>query len=271
MKVYALVGVSGTGKSYKAVDFANKYKIECIIDDGLLIKDGKILAGTSAKKEPTAIAAIRRAIFMDEGHASEVKTTIENLRPNSILILGTSVNMVKRIAYNLSLPTPHKITMIEEISTKEEIELAQEQRKKQGKHVIPVPALEVRKDFSGYFIVPLKIFRFYGKEKKIETSERTVVRPTFSYMGRFYISDLAIESLVAYNASCMNGIYRISNIDVVSRSEGVFIYFDAIVVYGIPIHLELRELQRNISRDIYWTTGLNVLKVNIVVKGIEFV
>ena len=53
------------------MDFANNHKIECIIDDGLLIKDGKILAGTSAK-EPT-IFAIKRAIFMDEDHALEVK------------------------------------------------------------------------------------------------------------------------------------------------------------------------------------------------------
>ncbi len=271
MKVYALVGVSGTGKSYKAVDFANRYKIECIVDDGLLIKDGKILAGISAKKEPTSIAAIRRAIFMDEAHASEVSSAIEELNPNSILILGTSVNMVERIANNLSLPSPYKITMIEEISTKEEMELAKEQRKDEGKHIIPVPALEVRKDFSGYFIDPLKIFRFYGKEKKIETSERTVVRPTFSYMGRFYISDLAIESLVAYNASRMRGVYRIANIDVVSRTEGIYIYFDAIMVYGVPIHTVLSELQKNIAKDIYWTTGLNILKINIVVKGIKFV
>ncbi len=271
MKIYALVGSSGTGKSYKAVDFANNHKIECIIDDGLLIKDGKILAGTSAKKEPTSIAAIKRAIFMDEDHALEVKKAIEELNPASILILGTSTNMVKRIAETLSLPKPDKIIMIEDIATKEEMELARKQRMEEGKHIIPVPALEIRKDFSGYFIDPLKIFRFYGKDRKVEALEKTVVRPTFSYMGKFYISDLAIESLIAYNARCIGNIYRIFNIDVLGRSEGVFIYFDTIVVYGPPIYDMLNTLQKKIARDIYWITGLNVLQVNIVVKGIKFI
>jgi len=38
MKVIALVGGSGTGKSHKALLIAHKENIEYIIDDGLLIK-----------------------------------------------------------------------------------------------------------------------------------------------------------------------------------------------------------------------------------------
>ena len=51
MKTYGLVGASGTGKSYRAVSLAKERGIPCIIDDGLLIRDAKILAGTSAKRE----------------------------------------------------------------------------------------------------------------------------------------------------------------------------------------------------------------------------
>ena len=43
ISVYALVGESGTGKSFKAKLLAQKYGIEAIIDDGLLIQDDKIL------------------------------------------------------------------------------------------------------------------------------------------------------------------------------------------------------------------------------------
>ena len=50
MEVYALVGPSGTGKSYRAISFANEMGILYILDDGLLIKDNRILAGVSAKK-----------------------------------------------------------------------------------------------------------------------------------------------------------------------------------------------------------------------------
>ena len=45
MQVYALVGESGTGKSFRAKLLAQKYGISALIDDGLLIQDDKILAG----------------------------------------------------------------------------------------------------------------------------------------------------------------------------------------------------------------------------------
>jgi ABC-type dipeptide/oligopeptide/nickel transport system ATPase component len=50
IKVFALVGASGTGKSFRAKLVAQKHEIEYIIDDGLLIKNNRILAGHSAKK-----------------------------------------------------------------------------------------------------------------------------------------------------------------------------------------------------------------------------
>ena len=42
IKVYAFVGPSGTGKSYRAQMVASEKGIHFIIDDGLLIKDNKI-------------------------------------------------------------------------------------------------------------------------------------------------------------------------------------------------------------------------------------
>ena len=49
MRIYALVGPSGTGKSHRAMLVAHQEDIEVIIDDGLLIKNGRKLAGRSAK------------------------------------------------------------------------------------------------------------------------------------------------------------------------------------------------------------------------------
>ena len=50
IKVYAFVGPSGTGKSYRAQMVAGEYDIKYIIDDGILVKDNDIVAGSSAKK-----------------------------------------------------------------------------------------------------------------------------------------------------------------------------------------------------------------------------
>ena len=48
IKVYAFVGPSGTGKSYRAQMVAGEKDIHFIIDDGLLINDNKVIAGESA-------------------------------------------------------------------------------------------------------------------------------------------------------------------------------------------------------------------------------
>ena len=63
IKVYAFVGPSGTGKSYRAQMVASEKGINFIIDDGLLIKDNEVVAGESAKKAPTKIATVKHALF----------------------------------------------------------------------------------------------------------------------------------------------------------------------------------------------------------------
>ena len=66
MRVYAFVGPSGTGKSYRAQLVANENNIHYIIDDGLLIDENEVLAGTSAKKAPTKIETVRHALFVEK-------------------------------------------------------------------------------------------------------------------------------------------------------------------------------------------------------------
>jgi uncharacterized alkaline shock family protein YloU len=268
LKVYALIGPSGTGKSYKALTLASEKGIEYIIDDGLFIKRNKIVAGVSAKKESTRIAAVRRALFMDEEHAKQVKEAIRSVRPDSILILGTSKRMVERIIERLELPPVCEVIRIEDISTSQEIRLAQKYRYEQGKHVIPVPTFEIRKDFSGYFIDPLKIFRIAGKGKRLEAVEKTVVRPTYSYMGRFYIADTAIESMVAYNAQKVEGVARVLNTSLTSRDDGLIIYIDLAVKYGYRIHVVLEEVQSAVAKDVDRLTGINVIAVNVTARNL---
>lgn len=262
MKVYGFVGPSGTGKSYRALTLAKERGIPSIIDDGLFIVGNKVLAGTSAKREPTKIAAIRRALFMEEAHAASVREALRAAAPDALLILGTSQSMIGRIAKRLALPPVSETIRIEDISTDREIRLALRHRKEQGKHVIPVPTFEISKDFSGYFIDPLKIFRIRGREKRLETLEKTVVRPTYSYMGRFYIADSAIEAIAAHNAQKTEGVHRVLQVSVVSRPDGIAVYVDLAVCFGHPIHLLLEAVQVQVMEEITRVTGLNVHAVH---------
>src|SRR5215469_15166445 len=113
IRVFALVGESGTGKSFRAKLVAQKYEIEYIIDDGLLIRDNRILAGHSAKKEKTFMAAVKVALFDDKSHRDEVAKKLQALKTKRILVLGTSDKMVFKIAARLQMPPPSKIIRIE--------------------------------------------------------------------------------------------------------------------------------------------------------------
>jgi ABC-type dipeptide/oligopeptide/nickel transport system ATPase component len=97
IKVYAFVGPSGTGKSYRAQMVASERNIEFIIDDGLLINNNQVVAGESAKKAPTKIETVKKALFNNQEEADEIKKAFRKYRPESILILGTSDNMIKKI------------------------------------------------------------------------------------------------------------------------------------------------------------------------------
>lgn len=266
MKTVALIGHSGTGKSYKAITLAKERDIEYIIDDGLLIRGNKIVAGKSAKRESTIVSAIRRAVFMDSTHRLEVRNAITKHNPSKILILGTSDKMIDKITSSLGLPETNERIYIEEISTEEEIDTAKNFRKKEGKHVIPVPTFEVKKDFSGYFIDSLKIWRKKENPKEQIVYEKTVVRPTFSYHGKYTISDGVIKDLLRHAASKVIGISRVYGVQIKSLEQGIIISLNAEVVYGNPIVPLITVMQESIIYEVENMTSLNILAVDVVVK-----
>jgi uncharacterized alkaline shock family protein YloU len=273
MEVYALVGSSGTGKSHRALVVAHEYGIDTIIDDGLLIKDSKILAGTSAKKEPSKIMAVRRAIFMDLQHADAVSTAIEREKPSKILILGTSDNMIEKITEALRLPSVHKIIRIEEIATKAEIAKAKELRTKEGKHVIPLPTIEVKPHFSGYLVDPLEIFfkRQY-KAPRHKLGEKSIVRPAFSYFGKLLISDATIAEIASFVAKETPGITSTGQINITNienRETGLTVVMDVTVKYGMTIWDVVVNVQHKVKEMVEYMTGLNVKEVNIEVKRLS--
>ena len=268
MRVLAFVGPSGTGKSYRAQWIARENNVECIIDDGLLIKENKILAGKSAKKEASRIASVKRAIFMDEEHAKSVKDAILREKPNGILVLGTSDEMVSKIAEKLELPSFEKTVYIEDVASEKEIEKARYLRKSQGKHVIPVPTIEIKNQFSGYFLNPLKIFRRKDNNSVNAAVEKTIVRPSFSYMGEYTISETVINSLVYNIGKNIEGIKKIIKAKNKNTEDGVIIDVDIMCVYGYKFSEIVKELGTKILGEVDRITALNVERLSINVKDI---
>ena len=229
IKVYAFVGPSGTGKSYRAQMVANEKDIHFIIDDGLLIHDNEVIAGESAKKAPTKIETVKHALFYKEEEQQEIIKAFKKYKPQSILILGTSDGMVQKIAANLGLPEISETVYITDVATKQEMETARRIRVTEGKHVIPVPTFQIKKDFSGYLLDPLQIFKSKGKGKDPYISEKSIIRPTFSYLGNFTISDTVFRQILEYLASKTPAIYKILKLRVENYGDGVKIYIEVTI------------------------------------------
>ena len=102
-RIFALVGKSGTGKSFKARQVARRFRIDLIVDDGLLIRGQKIIAGKSAKKEKGILSAIKTAVFANPDQVEEVRRALAEQVYNRVLIIGTSRKMIQRIASTLGL------------------------------------------------------------------------------------------------------------------------------------------------------------------------
>lgn len=271
MEVIGFYGPPGTGKSDRALVIAYENKASCIIDDGILIYHSRIVAGKSAKREESRLKAVRRAIFWDKEQRDEVRAALQKINPKRVLILGTSDRMVVTIAKALGLPMPAKYIRIEDVAKPEDMLKASEARHKEGKHVIPVPTMELKPYFKGYMVDPLRFLRNRKKESKrfSEWNERSVVRPVFSYYGKLTFSDKVIESLVNYAAG---GLKRIKIRHVRSKKSesqvnGLILYLDVTVRTGTPQEIRdvIHTMRDKVQREIEYTTGMSLesMKINI--------
>ena len=268
IKVYAFVGPSGTGKSYRAQMVANEKNINFIIDDGLLIKDNQVIAGESAKKAPTKVATVRHALFYLDEEQEVIRKALRKYKPESILILGTSDGMVQKIANNLGLPEISETVYIQDVATEEEMKTARRIRITEGKHVIPVPTFEIKKDFSGYLLDPLQIFKSKGKGEKPYISEKSIIRPTFSYLGNFTISDTVFREILEYLATITPAIHKVLKTRVDNLGAGVEIYMEVSIVYGFNVVDGLNEFKKKSRKEIEKLTAMNVTKLEVVAKNI---
>ncbi len=267
MKVYSLTGKSGTGKSYQAMNLCNEENIESIIDDGLFIYHSRVEAGISAKRQKTHVGAIKTALFTQDAHQQDVASRIRELSPDSILIIGTSDRMADKIVARLGLPPVSRRIHIEDITTEEERETAEKQRIGQGKHVIPVPTLQLKRDFAGYFMDPLRIFRgglFEGDRQ----SERTVVRPTFSYMGDFFISDSVITDIAVCVGRESSGIAKVMKVYENTAPDALDVDVKIAVDSNARFWDVALDFQKALAEQIEYMTAFNVVRVDVEIKAI---
>ncbi|MDY0389870.1 hypothetical protein [Desulfobulbus oligotrophicus] len=274
--VYALVGKSGTGKSFRAQLLAEKLGVPYIIDDGLLIHDTTILAGKSAKQEKNYISAIKTALFTDQDHRQSVVQMIQKEKVKKILLLGTSEKMVVRVAEILELPPISQFIKIEEIASQRDIENAIKSRFEEGKHVIPVPSIEVKRDYAQILSDTIRIFFKGGKDKdgvkRSRFFEKSVVQPSYHEKGTggtVTISEAALTQMILHCIDEYDGEILVRKIKVKMGRSGYGIDLFIDVPFGKTLTGELHDLRSYILNNIQRYTGIIIDHLEIAIDNIS--
>jgi hypothetical protein len=269
VKVYALVGRSGTGKSFRSKLVAEKHNIELIIDDGLLIKGDRILAGRSAKREQNFLTAVKTALFDDDDQQRETMIALQKEKYHKLLIIGTSEKMVHKIAVRLKLPEPERIFHIEDIASKEEIETAMRIRYTEGKHVIPVPTIEITRNYPQIVYDSMRVF-FKNKTKfpwrKNKVFEKTIVRPEFSKHGKITMSEAALTQMVIHCLDEFDNMIKVKKVSMNIEPEGYKLTVKLRVPIKHQISSTLAELQEYIADSLEKYGGIFVSGVNLEIE-----
>ena len=270
MKVIGLSGESGTGKSYNAMELCSKMNIEAMIDDGLLIYENRIVEGISAKKQPTKIGAVKTALFTNEEHCQSVKRAIRKLEPNSLLVVGTSHKMIEQIVTRLKLPMPTRVIHIEDITSPGQRIKARKFRVESGTHIIPAPTFQVKRQFSGYFLNPMKRFRGGIGSSRTITTEKTVVRPTYSYLGEYEISNKVLTDIVNHIVRLSNGNDNALWVTANNDSEmGLYIRIILLLEHGKKVRKTALAIQKGVHDAVDYMTAFNVQSVDVEIRGLK--
>ncbi len=269
-QVFALIGKSGTGKSYNANNVIEKNGLEAIIDDGLLIKNNTIIAGKSAKNENGKISSIKTAIFKEAVHANEVRNKIREEKIKRLLIIGTSYKMVEMIVVRLGLPKIKKVFKIEDVASKSDIETAIRIRNQRGKHLIPASSLEIREKYPIIFLEPVRLFYSKIIHNLLGNThvDASIVRPKYDNIGKSYISYNALNQIIEYCINEYNSSILIRKIKIKKRSRSYDFEILLRYPYSNSIVESVNELMKIIRENIEQSTGLIVGKVNIVISQI---
>lgn len=290
--VVAFVGPSGTGKSTRASQVAFLSKCNYIIDDALLIKDNHIVAGSSAKRAKTKIESVRQAIFLDPIRAQTMKRALASHLPDRLLILGTSKAMINKICQALSLTAPKEWINISDVATETEIKQARYNRIHTGQHAIPVPSMELKHEFSGSIFEPLQLLkqRFSAKDikngvKEISQNlpvlttyaltssgsrplavEQSIVRPSFSVLGHYSITDQALKNIVLFSLQKVEAVQKMSECKVRQETTGLVFNINLSLYYGFNAQTALKEAQAAIVDAVSRLTAMNILQVSLVAE-----
>ena len=101
-----------------------------------------------------------------------------------------------------------------------------------------------------------------------DISEKSVVRPTYSYMGEYKISDKVMTDIIECIRNESPDVMEILRTGVVPMQEGIDIFVIANFRYGADLPESAGKFQKDVVQKIEEMTSFNVNKLDLEVKDI---
>jgi uncharacterized alkaline shock family protein YloU len=194
------------------------------------------------------------------------------------MIIGTSDRMTNIIAEQLGLHEPEERIYIEDVTTEEERAEAAHHRNDEGQHVIPAPVGQLRRDFAGYFMNPLKRFRDRAlgnavggrpdREEDDGPADRTVVRPQFSYFGSFTISEQVIRDIVRIAAARYEDTLVVADRMSNGKQNSMSVTIDVRAIKDPRAVDKCIDFQKDVYDAIANMTAFTIESVNVRIRDI---
>jgi uncharacterized alkaline shock family protein YloU len=215
------------------------------------------------------MTAVKTAVFHDKAHRQEVTQCLEKQKFRRLLIIGTSDGMVRKIAESLRLPPPAKIIQIEDIATEDEIQTALHHRNVHGRHVIPVPSIEVKRTYPKTMADSIKIFlkQQFGLGGE-QVFEKSVIRPEFTKKGEVTISESALTQMLLHCLQENNSQIKLKKVTIKNEGPSYHIDLAISIPYGMELIPNINELQNYIVTSIERFTGIMIQELNVTIDSI---
>ena len=91
-------------------------------------------------------------------------------------------------------------------------------------------------------------------------------------MGNFKISDTVFKQIIDLVTEKTEGVHKIHRTIIKKHGEfndGIYIYIEVIIQFGYNVNETMQLLKKKIIKEIEKMTAMNVLNMDIVVKGVN--
>ena len=163
---------------------------------------------------------------------------------------------------------PEKIIHIEDVASQEEIETAMRIRYTEGKHVIPVPSIEVTRSAPQIVYDSMKVFMGKkGHSKRNQTYEKTIVRPEFSRPDKEELSEAVLTQMVRHAIGEYDPVMKVKKVRRSKNQDGSY---SVSITLRLPVRhyigSTISDLQEYVTECIEKYGGIMVKSASIEIE-----